>query len=627
MNTMFFIFKLVFRPFNTFYNMMFKKDRKTPAILKPIKYALVTLVSVFSFAIVVGALDEDREILFGSNNNKIYVEQVDGSVNNNVGNNQLDPSNPDGTINGLNLQLIDNITTEGFVKDYLTTLRDFYNGKLTASGQGLPVDVVIGSSISESNTYTGTPLPKTYLPWDDSANSPFWNKSVGGLPSEATTLKLANKNVFSVDYLSYARGPLYTNSVAIGDAGGDDSVTPFQINHFNDGTYTKSILNGYNVNSSRDIDATYFPDSLSALALRFENNVLNLVPASKGMDIEYLIAMYSAQHNPGSGALTDDFLNFVDRNDVDAVLGQAKIFVDDLTAIDKKYGSILSNIDTGGNGRAFVALALISEQGWKYFDMYGTPSLLVEFGSTFENATGKSPIDVMKGNLASIPSYARGNAGGGSYTGLTKTVDGKSVRLDSIAMYHMWQYLFGGKYYYAKMLKYAGVNVDPTDPNTYMNTLPEGEWKPGGDSIWMTNEGVDMDKLNSQNEKILKEGFKYLGLPYIFGGNDPTVGLDCSSYVQWVYRRSLGIELPRTTYDQVNVAKKISKSDAKPGDLVFYYTASGSCEHVAIYLGMDGNSPKIMHAPDVGSVIKITTWDGGGYYVNWDIRRIDGVNQ
>lgn len=549
-----------------------------------------------------------------------------------------------GLIGGINLLLINNITTEGFVKDYLTVVKDYSEGKVASDVNSvLPVDVVIGSSISESGTYYGTPLPKTYLPWDNSSNSPLWNKSVGGLPANATTLRNANKNVFSVDYLSYAKGPLYTDSVSIGAPGVDNSVTPFQINHFESSGYTKSILNGYNEKSSRNIDASYFPDALSALSDRFRTNVSGNVPASKGMDINYLIAMYSAQHNPGPGALLNDFLNFADVNNKDAVKAQADIFINDLKVIDDKYGVLLSNVATPGVGRAFVALALIEYCGWNYFDRYGTPDLLIQFGDLFKETTRKSASEVMSGKRADIPSYARGNAGGGSFTGLTKTSNGVSVRLDSIAMYHMWQYLYGGKYYYAKMLKYAGVDVDPTNPDTYMNKLDKEEWKPSGDSAWMEQQGISPQDIGPKRTGLLNEAHKWLGSWYGTSAayvtpkkdangewiNDHAVGFDCSSYMQWVYREALGIEISRTTNTQraMSNLKVISRSEAKPGDLVYYYGDAYGWGHVGMFLATSGNDDVVMHAPDYDKQLKIATWDGtySGYTVR-EYRRVEGVN-
>ncbi|UWX97544.1 C40 family peptidase [Arthrobacter zhaoxinii] len=90
---------------------------------------------------------------------------------------------------------------------------------------------------------------------------------------------------------------------------------------------------------------------------------------------------------------------------------------------------------------------------------------------------------------------------------------------------------------------------------------------------------------------------KYLGLPYIWGGNDPAQGLDCSSFVQNVYK-DLGYTLPRVTWDQMNSGTEVgSLAEAQPGDLLFSHDGG----HVAIYLG----NGKAVDAPQPGQTIAI----------------------
>src|SRR5207237_773334 len=62
---------------------------------------------------------------------------------------------------------------------------------------------------------------------------------------------------------------------------------------------------------------------------------------------------------------------------------------------------------------------------------------------------------------------------------------------------------------------------------------------------------------------------RYLGVPYVFGGTNPAVGLDCSGLVQLVYRQ-VGIPLPRTAQLQYEATPRVSQADLQPGDLVFF---------------------------------------------------------
>lgn len=106
-------------------------------------------------------------------------------------------------------------------------------------------------------------------------------------------------------------------------------------------------------------------------------------------------------------------------------------------------------------------------------------------------------------------------------------------------------------------------------------------------------------------EKVTGAAQKYIGLPYVWGGNDPAVGLDCSSFVQNVFK-DLGYSLPRVTWDQINQGTPVaSMADAQPGDLLFSHDTG----HVAIYLG----NGKAVDAPQPGQTIQIRdAWENDG---------------
>lgn len=93
---------------------------------------------------------------------------------------------------------------------------------------------------------------------------------------------------------------------------------------------------------------------------------------------------------------------------------------------------------------------------------------------------------------------------------------------------------------------------------------------------------------NSVTSKLLREADSWMGVPYVWGGNDRN-GVDCSGFVTQVYLRSLDIKLPRTSAQQQEYCTAISRDDLQPGDLVFFTVRGGDrVGHVGIYIG-DGN--------------------------------------
>lgn len=107
-----------------------------------------------------------------------------------------------------------------------------------------------------------------------------------------------------------------------------------------------------------------------------------------------------------------------------------------------------------------------------------------------------------------------------------------------------------------------------------------------------------MPASDVDGEDIIAGAKKYLGIPYVYGGNDPSKGLDCSSLVQLVYK-DFGISLPRVAADQAREGTAVpSLAQAKPGDLVAF---GKPVDHIGIYAGNN----KMIVAPHTGDVVKV----------------------
>jgi len=96
---------------------------------------------------------------------------------------------------------------------------------------------------------------------------------------------------------------------------------------------------------------------------------------------------------------------------------------------------------------------------------------------------------------------------------------------------------------------------------------------------------------------------QFRGTPYAWGGNSLSGGIDCSGLIQQGMAH-FGINVARTTYDQINQGRGVDMHDLQVGDAVFFDTdrSTGGPDHVGIYIG----GGKFLHAPKTGDVVKIS---------------------
>lgn len=107
---------------------------------------------------------------------------------------------------------------------------------------------------------------------------------------------------------------------------------------------------------------------------------------------------------------------------------------------------------------------------------------------------------------------------------------------------------------------------------------------------------------------VLDLGMSFLGQPYVWGGESPTEGFDCSGLVQYIYGKN-GVSLPRVAHDQANAGAAVNAQSAQPGDLVLFDNNPNrpGADHVGIYLG----GGKMLQAPRTGKNIEVVTVDLG----------------
>ena len=113
--------------------------------------------------------------------------------------------------------------------------------------------------------------------------------------------------------------------------------------------------------------------------------------------------------------------------------------------------------------------------------------------------------------------------------------------------------------------------------------------------------------------KLISYAKKLLGKPYVWGAQGPN-GFDCSGFTYYVFKNSAGITLPRTSSMQSKYGTYVSKSNLKPGDLLFFDTVganNGVVTHCGIYIG---NGQMIHAASGQGKVVINNI--NSSYYVN-----------
>jgi hypothetical protein len=99
---------------------------------------------------------------------------------------------------------------------------------------------------------------------------------------------------------------------------------------------------------------------------------------------------------------------------------------------------------------------------------------------------------------------------------------------------------------------------------------------------------------------IVADAETYLGTPYVWGGENPGTGFDCSGLVQWVYAQA-GISLPRVAQDQYDAGPHLpAGATLYPGDLLFFGSGPSGVEHVGIYVG----NGEMIDAPYTGAVVR-----------------------
>lgn len=114
---------------------------------------------------------------------------------------------------------------------------------------------------------------------------------------------------------------------------------------------------------------------------------------------------------------------------------------------------------------------------------------------------------------------------------------------------------------------------------------------------WQRYDGPLPQTDDAVLNQLVETAATYLGIPYVWAGETPSGGFDCSGLLLYVYRQH-GVELPHYSGYQAKMGVEVSRADIMPGDLIAF---GSPVHHVGMYVG-DG---LFIHAPRTGDVVKL----------------------
>ena len=121
----------------------------------------------------------------------------------------------------------------------------------------------------------------------------------------------------------------------------------------------------------------------------------------------------------------------------------------------------------------------------------------------------------------------------------------------------------------------------------------------------------EVSRGSSLGRQLARTATNMIGVPYVYGGRTPK-GFDCSGLVYYSYQQA-GMKVPRTSQQQFKAARRVSLSDAQPGDLLFF-RIDRKISHVAIYIG----NGYFVHAPSTGKTVSVANLDNAYYRKHFD---------
>lgn len=109
-------------------------------------------------------------------------------------------------------------------------------------------------------------------------------------------------------------------------------------------------------------------------------------------------------------------------------------------------------------------------------------------------------------------------------------------------------------------------------------------------------------------EEVVLSARQHLGLPYVWGGEDPRKGFDCSGLIKYTFQE-FNVQMPHRADLQYQYGEPVPRTQLEPGDLVFFSTGGYPIGHVGLYAGKG----EFIHAPRRGRPVTVDSMNSGYY--------------
>lgn len=225
--------------------------------------------------------------------------------------------------------------------------------------------------------------------------------------------------------------------------------------------------------------------------------------------------------------------------------------------------------------------SLSSANGWDQVTYQGTTGYASSAYLTVGSAEIEKPLITIKTTMANL--YMR-QGPATSYKSILTIPKGSKV--ESASSENGWDFItYSGKTGYAS--------------SKYLTTDP-------------------IESIKVTGEDIITYGKTFLGIPYTWGGNNPTEGFDCSGLVKYIYA-NFGVQTPRVSYQQAVYGREVSLNNLQLGDILYF--GNSEVSHVALYAGNN----TMLHAPRPGQFVEIrdASWHLNNYQIVGARRYLD----